>query len=339
MGYSAINGNSRLQCYRYASRWIFPGNLVQKMSENKQRPNIDELDLKLIQELEVDAVQTITDLAEKVGTSRPTVRKKLQRLLDERIIRFIGMGDPEVMGYTITVVVAINAYPGQIRDVSRKIASFPSVQYLMLCTGRFGMMAWVHFRHPEEINDFAVDQIGRIEGVKDAEIMVALELVKVSHTLLSDSVHSVEQRNAHVKLNPLELDLIREVEKDPKQTPSQLAPKLGTSVSTVSRKLRKLRDRDIIRIATMADPFALGYHASVLIGIKVLPGKTDAVAAALASYRFIPTVNILAGRYDIVISARFKQTTDLSDFIRKQLGNIKGIRDTDTMVVMEFVKT
>ena len=43
--------------------------------------SLDELDIRLMQQLELNGRQTVTKLAEKLGTSQITVRKKLNGLL------------------------------------------------------------------------------------------------------------------------------------------------------------------------------------------------------------------------------------------------------------------
>ena len=58
-----------------------------------RRPSesLDELDMKLLCELEKDGRQSIAELARKVGTSKATARRKLNRLLAEGIISIVGV--------------------------------------------------------------------------------------------------------------------------------------------------------------------------------------------------------------------------------------------------------
>jgi len=50
------------------------------------KDNIDDLDLKIVLQLQEDGRATITELAEKVGSSRPTVTNRLKRLIDEDLV-------------------------------------------------------------------------------------------------------------------------------------------------------------------------------------------------------------------------------------------------------------
>jgi DNA-binding Lrp family transcriptional regulator len=48
--------------------------------------DIKPLDLMLMREMALDATQTTTDLAKKLGRSRSTVQYRLQELLDKKVI-------------------------------------------------------------------------------------------------------------------------------------------------------------------------------------------------------------------------------------------------------------
>jgi len=52
--------------------------------------SIDELDLQLLNELEADGRQPVSDLAKKLGTSRAYMSSRLQRILDQRIARIVA---------------------------------------------------------------------------------------------------------------------------------------------------------------------------------------------------------------------------------------------------------
>ena len=47
---------------------------------------LDQLDLKIVHELQIDGRMSITELAEKVGSSRPTITNRMKRLIDEKLI-------------------------------------------------------------------------------------------------------------------------------------------------------------------------------------------------------------------------------------------------------------
>ena len=72
--------------------------------------NLDEIDHKILQELLVNARASITELAEKIGTSRVTIRSRLKKLVDEKIIQsFTVELNPDVFSQGVEVFITLKA--------------------------------------------------------------------------------------------------------------------------------------------------------------------------------------------------------------------------------------
>ena len=133
--------------------------------------------------------------------------------------------------------------------------------------------------------------------------------------------------------------MIRELEVDATQNTRYLADKLETSQSTVLRKIQKLQDDQIIRIAILTDPFALGYEGVASIGIRCDAAQVNEVAHMIGSYRKVQTVTVCAGRYDIIAWVMFRELSDLSDFVMHKLSQIPGLQYSETMTNLKIIKT
>jgi Lrp/AsnC family transcriptional regulator for asnA, asnC and gidA len=138
-------------------------------------------------------------------------------------------------------------------------------------------------------------------------------------------------------IDALDLMIIRELQSDPQQPQADIAKKLGAGATTVRRRLKRLLDEHIIRIVAIADPHALGYIRT-MIGIKVCPGSIDAVADKLAAYANVHYALMTTGPYDLVVWAVFRDTDELSDFIRHELGDIEGLASYESMLTLKVVK-
>ena len=60
----------------------------------QQRPNIDELDSKIIEKLQKDGRVSNTDLAKSLKVSEATIRGRIKRLTDEGIIQIVAVSNP-----------------------------------------------------------------------------------------------------------------------------------------------------------------------------------------------------------------------------------------------------
>ncbi|MBM3132713.1 MAG: Lrp/AsnC family transcriptional regulator [Chloroflexi bacterium] len=303
-----------------------------------QNVNIDPTDRKLIAELETSPREPYTEIAAKLGMGRSTVHARLKKLYDARVIKTVAVVDPVAVGNTMCVLIGINTLPGRMVAVAEQLSGSSQIQHLMLCMGRFDIIALALFRKRADFLDFLVGKIGSLNGVNHVESMLTLRHVKLIGPLLSDDGGPYSGQTGVASLDSLDTALIRELETDATQNTRDLARKLGTSQSTVLRKMQRLQDDRVIRIVTLTDPFALGYEGVASIGIRCDAAKVNEAALSIGSYRNVQTVAICAGRYDIIAWVFFREPGDLSDFVTSELSRIPGIQYTETVTNLKIVK-
>jgi DNA-binding Lrp family transcriptional regulator len=71
------------------------------------------------------------------------------------------------------IVIATEA--GQSRDVARQIASLPGVRMADACWGSRDVFAVVEVKGTQELNKLVMDQIQRLEGVRETNTHIALD--------------------------------------------------------------------------------------------------------------------------------------------------------------------
>lgn len=292
----------------------------------------------MIAELEANPRQPHTEIASRLGLSRDTVRARLERLLDVGAVRIVGVADPIFAGYTTSVIMGINVRSDRLLAVADKLASLTPVQHLMLCMGRFDIIAYGLFQRRTDFLDFLVGNIGHLPGVLHIESMLTLRNTKIFGPLLSDGSGSSPKQTPVSALDPLDFALMKELQTDARQNSRRLAQKLGTSQSTVLRKIQTLQSGGIMRIAALTNPLVLGYEGVASIGMKFDPAKLDEGAKVIGSYRNVQTVAVCAGRYDIIAWAVFRELSDLSNFITLELGSVPGLQHLETMTSLKIIK-
>jgi DNA-binding Lrp family transcriptional regulator len=304
-------------------------------------PSLDQLDVQMLGELESDARQTYTDIAVKLGVSRPTIAERVRRLRDGHVISIMCWADPTALGFEFIATLAIRVQSGHITDVAHRLAACTSVRHVHLCTGRFNIVAWSWLRKSEELEDLLLNELDSIPGVLHIETMLTLRLVKVSPRLLAEAKvpqRPENQAKDQVNLDYLDLNLIKELQTNPRQKSHYLARKFGVYKTTITRRIQRLLDENVIRFSTSIHPFALGYEGVATIGLKCDPGKVREVADAVAAYKQVQYTGICAGRYDITAWVAFRKLSDLQHFIDVELGGIPGLRETDAMIIYKLVK-
>lgn len=101
---------------------------------------LDDLDLKIVRQLQMDGRVSITDLADAVGSSRPTVTNRLRQLLNDGVVVVRGGLDLREIGFKMACVgLEVRDDEGR-REVERVTRGCPRVVGL--------------FRTPEKANVF-----------------------------------------------------------------------------------------------------------------------------------------------------------------------------------------
>jgi Lrp/AsnC family leucine-responsive transcriptional regulator len=136
---------------------------------SNQRPNatrandspLDEVDRRIIAEVQSDGRMTMAELGRRVGLSAPAVTERLGRLEQRGVIRgYHADIDPRALGLSLSAVVRIRPAPGQLQNVAEAAVATPEVVECNRITGEDCYIMRANVRdveHLEEVIDrFAV---------------------------------------------------------------------------------------------------------------------------------------------------------------------------------------
>ncbi|MFO8010506.1 MAG: Lrp/AsnC family transcriptional regulator [Dehalococcoidia bacterium] len=308
------------------------------MAARSSSPKLDSIDLELIRELENDGRQTRLEIATALGISERTLRRRLQHLLDERVIRIQAIAGPLPLQSKMMAMLGINVLRGKINSVSDTLGSYKSVIGATIVAGRYDILASILCGQPDELWEFVTDELGKIQGVVGAEVMPVLRMFKNSYAVLAENYPLPELKACNWSADHFDVALIRELEQDGSQSYAALAQKLGLSKATILKRMNSLFENQVIRVVAVANPYTLGYGTSALILVKAPPSRVKTVAEELASFPETQIIAATAGPYDLTGWVVFKDTDSLSDFVRTELDNIAGITSHETLLNLQFGK-
>lgn len=146
---------------------------------------IDELDRKLMIELQMDGRQQYVDLSRKLGVVEGTVRKRVKRLLDRDLFKVIGVPNISALGYEYVGIVGIRVNIQEIEQIGDKLSGFENVCYLAWVLGRYDFLAIVLAQGREELADFMMCKVAQIPGILQTETFATLRVIKGETGLLN----------------------------------------------------------------------------------------------------------------------------------------------------------
>ncbi len=144
---------------------------------------IDEIDVKILKELQDDARNSLKEIAERVGVAEGTVYNRINKMKSMGIIKkFIPVLDYSMLGYDITAVIGISAEGGHLVEIEKEIAKEKNVTAVYDVTGEYDILVVAKFENRDKLNEFVKRLLG-MKSVKKTYTMLVLNVVKEAHMI------------------------------------------------------------------------------------------------------------------------------------------------------------
>jgi Lrp/AsnC family transcriptional regulator for asnA, asnC and gidA len=140
--------------------------------------SVDEFDREIIALLQQNGRLSNVEIARTLGITEGTVRKRLERLLNEEIIRIVAVAEPAALGLTATVIIGIQTELGDMSEVAQRLMAIPEVHCVNLVTGTYDIMLEAVLPSADHLLSFLIDKVSTVPGVRRTETTHVLRTVK-----------------------------------------------------------------------------------------------------------------------------------------------------------------
>ena len=142
------------------------------------KPELDALDVRILEHLQRDATLPVADIAEKVESSKTVVWRRIQRLVDDGVIRErVAVLDHRKIGLGVMVFVHVKlARHGSdaLAKFLDAIKPFPQVIECHTLMGNFDFLLKVIVPTIEDYEQFVWHKLSKIAGVQ--EVMSSISM-------------------------------------------------------------------------------------------------------------------------------------------------------------------
>jgi len=151
---------------------------------------IDKIDQAIVDLLLEDGRMSSAEIARRIGDiSERSVRYRIDRLIQEGVIRVSAIVNPKAVGLPVLADVFIEVEPGRVLEVARKMAEFAQVSYVACSTGDRDVSIQVYARDNEELYRFVTEVVGNVPGVRKTHtVLLPLILKDVYNWHIPESV-------------------------------------------------------------------------------------------------------------------------------------------------------
>lgn len=142
--------------------------------------SLDRTEQEIVRLLQQDGRMSFVEMAERVGVTEGTIRRKFYRLVEDEVLRIGAVIDPFVVGFKTPAVIGLNVDTDRMGTTVQALRSLPRIRQLMLTTGIFDIVLVGYFSSNRELARFITDELSQIDGITDTNTSVVLEIYKDS---------------------------------------------------------------------------------------------------------------------------------------------------------------
>jgi DNA-binding Lrp family transcriptional regulator len=160
---------------------VWFSNLLEQIVE------LDDIDIRILSELQDSGRLSNVDLSSRVGLSPSPCLARVRALEEAGIIsRYVALLDPEAVGAAVSVFiqVSLERQSREVLDVfEARIADMPEVMECYLMSGDADYLLRVVVRDTAHLRDFIVGHLSETPGVSQIRSSFALKQVKYQTAL------------------------------------------------------------------------------------------------------------------------------------------------------------
>lgn len=316
---------------------ILPENLNVSRSKN-----LTQADLNLLAELEDNARQPLSKLANKLRISQQLLNYRLQALKKRKILGgyYTQINFP-MLGYTkYRTLVRISNYTQQkAKEIINYLKAHKNVQWIIECGGKWDFLINFIAKNVVQYDNFLRDIRNTFpRHIQNYEVFIVIEWIELGRAYFTQPRREVKKLSyfgrdyEQVKVDHTDLRILNLISENARNTSVEIAEKIGVSPNTVSSRIRNLCSRGIIR----AFKPLIHLENTGFIAYK-LPFKfhnyTDKIEKEIIDYlktdvRVIAIVKLI-GQWDFEIEFEVNSQESMLDLIR-------GFRDKYGGIIKEF---
>ena len=141
------------------------------------------------------------------------------------------------------------------------------------------------------------------------------------------------------ELDKVDRAIIKLLMEDGRMSSAEVARRVGgISERSVRYRLDRLLKEGVIQISAITHPRTVGYEVVADVWMEIEPGRVLDVAHKLAEFEEVSYVGCSTGERDLSIQVYARNNADLYQFVTEIVGNIAGVRKTNTVVVPLVLK-
>jgi DNA-binding Lrp family transcriptional regulator len=322
----------------------------------------DDVDRRLVHALVVAPRAPFTLLADVIGVSDQTVARRYRRLAENAGLRVLGAVNGERAGWA-DLTIRLQITPGSADAMAEALARRPDTRWVRVSSGGTEILCALQARTSQQRDDLLLHGLpgsrrvvqvtahsilhvfspvqwsGLASGLSDAQL-ARLRAAGTASPADSrrEAVPGAPGNGEAVALRPEDDLLLAELARDGRASHAALATATHWHESTVRRRIEELQQQGLLYFDVDINDAFLGVRAAAMLWLAVAPGELEAAGRAVAEHQEVPFAAATTGPTNLVVSAVFRDTRHLYEYLTTRLPGLPGIRSIETSPIIGTVK-
>lgn len=139
---------------------------------------IDELDKKILKELNKNARMSFRKVARELKISPGTFHNKIKKLENSGVLKgYIPLIDTESVGFNLIAVIALRVNQEKDNEVQDEISKLPQIGAIYEVTGDWDLILICYFKGRKDLTDFIKKKLP-LKNIERAITHLVLNVVK-----------------------------------------------------------------------------------------------------------------------------------------------------------------
>ncbi|AWT47875.1 AsnC family protein [Streptomyces actuosus] len=310
---------------------------------------LDELDVRLLCALEVNARASFSRLGAVLGVSDQTVARRYRRLCAEAGLRVVAVRDAERLGHD-QWTLRLRCVPDAALTIADALAKRPDTNWIGLAAGGTEIVCGTRPRSAGDRDDLLLGKLPRTPRVLEIRAHQMLHRFYGGPSgwlgkfglLAPDEIAALRPDPApepgEARIDPADEPLLAVLERDGRAGYPELMRATGRSESAVKRRLAALLGSGAVYIDVEYHSETLGFPTAAALWITTTPAALTAVGEALAGHDQIAHAAATAGPSNITATAVVRSTAELYAYLSGPLGRLAGVQHVEASPFLRRVK-
>lgn len=143
---------------------------------------LDDLDRRILAELQEDGRRPFREIARQAGVSERTVRSRVKRMQDAGVLRILAFADPFQLGHQVLAFALLRVDAGAHDRIVETLSTWREASYVSSLMGRWDVYVQLVCLDNERLWDLVNHRIRGLDGVLETETTIEMRVHRFTYT-------------------------------------------------------------------------------------------------------------------------------------------------------------